>query len=162
MMKLVLALLMFPVASLAGDSGCGLGSMIIKSNTKLLQLFSMTTNGSSFSQPLGITSGTSGCTASGLVKNDKQIQYFVEVNSEELKRQMAVGNGEKLSTLATLNGCIDSNSQRVFAEWTKENYQTLVPSSDVSWEQLNSNLKNATESSKVIQQSCDITKVSSI
>ena len=81
--------------TMAGDAGCGLGGMLIKSNTKLLQLFAVTTNGTFFSQTLGITFGTSDCSAKGLVLNDKQIQYFVEVNHSDLIREMAQGYGSK-------------------------------------------------------------------
>ncbi|MGZ5280029.1 MAG: DUF3015 family protein, partial [Pseudobdellovibrionaceae bacterium] len=83
---------------LAGDAGCGLGSVIIQKNSKLLQLLAMTTNHSLFTQPLGITSGTSGCSSSGIVMNDKQMEYFVEVNHRDLSREMAQGQGEKLNT----------------------------------------------------------------
>jgi hypothetical protein len=161
MNKFLIALMLLPLASYAGDSGCGLGSVVIQKNSKLLQLFSMTTNHTLFTQPLGITFGTSGCTASGIVKNDKQIEYFVESNTDELKRQMAMGSGEKLSALAILNGCQSAESQKVFSEWAQKNYQTIVPRSDITSGQMTSNLKKAAQSAEAIQESCDHFKVSS-
>ena len=83
-------------AQAQGDAGCGLGSMIIQENTKVMQILAATTNGTFGSQTFGITFGTSGCSASGIVKNDKQIQYFVEVNQEELMREMAKVTAKKL------------------------------------------------------------------
>ena len=125
----------------AGDSGCGLGSVIIQKNSKGLQLLSMTTNSILFTQPLGITSGTSGCSSSGLVQNEKQMQYFVEVNHEELRREMAQGQGEKLFTLAQLSGCKSAESQKVFGEWTQKSYSKLVPEANISGADLASNIK---------------------
>jgi hypothetical protein len=77
---MVAVLLLGSQAFAAGDAGCGLGSLIISKNSKALQIFAITTNWSFLSQPLGITSGTSNCSASSIVMNDKEIQYFVEVN----------------------------------------------------------------------------------
>lgn len=119
-------LLFFAQSSFAGDAGCGLGSLLISKNSKGLQLLAMTTNASFLSQPLGITSGTSGCSASGIVNNDKEIQYFVEVNQEELSRQMAEGQGTHLNTLASLMGCQTSQGQTKFATEAQANYSAIV------------------------------------
>lgn len=131
------------VAMAAGDAGCGLGSVIIKSNTKLLQLFAGTTNASFGSQTFGITSGTSGCSASGLVQNDKQIQYFVEVNQETLMREMAQGHGEKLSTLAALNGCASPEQISAFNSKAQSSFKTIVTSAKTTAIDFVSNLKSA-------------------
>lgn len=120
------------LAHAAGDAGCGLGSMIISKNSKVLQLFAATTNGSFGSQTFGITSGTSNCSASGLVMNDKQIQYFVEVNQEDLKREMAQGHGDKLATLAALNGCADDQGVAAFSSKAQNSYEQLVPAPKTS------------------------------
>ena len=49
----------------AGAAGCGLGSLIFKSNGKFTQLLAATTNNSTYTQSFGITSGTSNCNAKG-------------------------------------------------------------------------------------------------
>ena len=126
----------------AGDSGCGLGSLIISKNTKVLQLLSMTTNSFFFTQPLGITFGTSGCSSRGLVMNDKQIQYFVEINQEELSREMAQGHGEKLATLALLKGCISQDSQKAFAGFTQSSYSQILPTANTSATDIVQNLNS--------------------
>jgi hypothetical protein len=155
-MKLILLALVsvFGFSALANDAGCGLGAMIIQKNSKLLQLFAMTTNTTLFTQPLGITSGTSGCSASGLVMNDKQIQYFVEVNQDDLSREMAQGRGDKLATLALLNGCADSNSQQAFASFTQKSYGKIIPASDTSASQLVNNLKSEMGTQPELAQMC--------
>ena len=98
MLKTVLFTLLLGSVAMANDAGCGLGGMLIKNNTKLMQIVATSLNGTFGSQTFGITFGTSGCSANGIVQNDKQIQYFVEVNQEELTREMAQGHGEKINT----------------------------------------------------------------
>lgn len=131
----------------AGDAGCGLGSMIITSNGKLTQLFAVTTNGTSGSQTLGITSGTSNCSSRGLVDNDKQIQYFVEVNQDELTREMAQGHGEKLSTLAALNGCASESQISSFNTHAQSNFKTIVPHAKTSAVDFVNNMKSTSAAS---------------
>lgn len=151
---IVALLSVFSFSAFAGDAGCGLGSMIISKNSKLLQLFAMTTNGSFLSQPFGITSGTSGCSASGLVMTDKQIQYFVEVNQEDLSREMAQGRGDKLATLALLNGCSDESSQAAFASFTQKSYGKIIPAATTSASEVVSNLKSEMGTQSELAQMC--------
>ena len=114
----------------AGDSGCGLGSVVISKNSKLLQLFSMTTNATFISQAFGITSGTSGCSSSGLVQNDKAIEYFAEANRDDLAREMAQGEGEKLDVLASLHGCRDVAAKSAFRRTAQRSLPKIMPSAD--------------------------------
>lgn len=130
-------------SAFAGDAGCGLGGMLIKSNTKLMQLFATTTNVSFGSQTLGITFGTSDCSAKGLVQNDKQIQYFVEVNQSDLIREMAQGYGDKLSTLAALNGCMSDSQISAFNTKAQSSFRSIVPSSNTTAVDFVNNLHSA-------------------
>ena len=148
------ALLMAGSSSMAADAGCGLGSIIFTKNSKLIQLFAATTNTSTLTQPLGITFGTSGCSASGLVMNDKQIQYFVEVSQEDLSREMAQGRGDKLSTLALLNGCSNESSQKAFASFTQNSYSKIIPSASVTPSEMVTNLKAQMGSNTELAQMC--------
>ena len=124
-----------------GDAGCGLGSLIISKNSKGLQLLAGTTNASFGSQTFGITSGTSNCSSSGIVMNDKQIEYFVEVNQEDLKREMAQGRGQKLSTLAALHGCSSDAAVEAFGAKAQRSYEQIVPSASTSAVDLVQNMK---------------------
>ena len=126
----------------AGDAGCGLGSMIISRNSKVLQLLAMTTNSYFLTQPLGITIGTSGCSASGIVNKEKELQYFVEVNQEELSRQIAEGQGEKLNTLAAILGCEGTQGQNQFANTVQLNYSNIVTKSDLKSTEMVENLSS--------------------
>lgn len=139
----IVAFFMGSFAMAAGDAGCGLGSVVFTKNSKLLQLLAITTNGTFSSQTLGITFGTSNCSSSGLVQNDKQIQYFVEVNQEELTREMAQGHGEKLSTLAALNGCGSDSQISAFNTRAQANFGSIVPAAKTSAVDFVNNMKSA-------------------
>ena len=114
------------VLASAGDAGCGLGSLIITRNTKLFQLFAVTSNNTVGSQTLGITFGTSNCNSSGLVQNDREIRVFAEVNHSDLTKEMAQGGGEKLMTLAALYGC-DNNGKQSFTKMTQQSFDKINP-----------------------------------
>lgn len=140
---LVIACLFIGSFASANDAGCGLGGMLIKSNTKLLQLVATTLNGTFGSQTFGITFGTSGCSANGLVQNDKQIQYFVEVNQAELTREIAQGHGEKLTTLAALNGCSTDSQITSFNAKAQASFKTIMPKSKTSAVDFVNNMKSS-------------------
>ncbi len=140
----------------AGDAGCGLGSVIIQKNSKGLQLLAMTTNSSFLTQPLGITSGTSGCSASGIVQNDKQMEYFVEVNHSDLSREMAQGQGEKLNTLAALNGCATPEAQAAFAGMAQGSFDKIVPSADVKPVDMVQNIKAQAAADAKVARLCQV------
>lgn len=118
-------------AQAQGDAGCGLGSMIIQENTKVMQLLAATTNGTFGSQTFGISTGTSNCKSQQIVRNDKAIQYFTEANQSDLSREIAQGQGEKLQTLAALYGC-QGEAQQAFASKAQASYSAIVPSSDIT------------------------------
>jgi hypothetical protein len=150
----LIAAVLSGTSALAGDAGCGLGSLVIQRNSKILQLFAMTTNATFLSQAFGITSGTSGCSASGLVQNDKQIDYFVEVNQDDLTREMAQGEGEKLSTLAALHGCQSKEAQQTFSHWTQQSYEKIFPSVSTTAPQIVLNLKTELKGSPDVARVC--------
>lgn len=140
----------------AGDAGCGLGSVIISKNSKLLQLFAMTTNATFISQAFGITSGTSGCSSSGIVKMDRAMEYFVEVNQQDLSREMAQGEGEKLNVLAGLSGCETEQSKIAFAELSQSNFEKIVPSANTNPAEMVQNLKREVSANKNVAHLCHV------
>lgn len=143
MIKSLLITLLAGSLAYAGDAGCGLGGQVIKSNTKLAQLGATFLNGLSGNQTFGISSGTSGCTANGLVQNDKQIEYFVEVNQEQLTREIAQGHGEKVQTLAALNGCATEQQVSAFTAKAQAQFKTLVPAANTTAVDFVHNMKSA-------------------
>ncbi len=86
-----------------GMAGCGLGSMLIRDNN-IMQVLAATTNGSSYSQSFGITTGTSNCTASGAQTAMEQ-KVFMQANVASLSVEAAQGSGDNLHAFAELLGC---------------------------------------------------------
>ena len=91
------------VASPNKQTGCGLGSVIIKDNSSalLLALQSISNNAIFSNQTFGITSGTLGCKKTKIAMNERA-QEFVASNMDILAKEIAVGHGESLDTLAEL------------------------------------------------------------
>ena len=107
---LVLTLTLIPeflVYAGSVDSGCGLVSIVISRNSKLLQIIGVTTNVyiSGITQTFAISSGTSNCTAHGFVKSDYEKIYYANANTDALVTEMASGNGEHLQEFAHIYGC---------------------------------------------------------
>jgi len=96
-------------------------------NTAAMQILAATTNGTFASQTFGITSGTSNCVSGGVVKSQREQAAFAEVNFQDLKRNMASGGGEFLTSFATLLGCED-NAKPVLAKMTQAKYESILPS----------------------------------
>ncbi len=114
-----------------GAAGCGLGSLVFGDEAGIIQIFAATTNGTSGSQTFGITSGTSNCDSSGLILSEKEDDLFVANNFENLEKEMAVGEGENLETLAGLLGC-PSEKSPVFASYAQKNYSVIFASTQTT------------------------------
>ncbi|TGN04615.1 DUF3015 domain-containing protein [Leptospira bandrabouensis] len=134
-----------------GMAGCGLGTYVFQKNNAE-QIFVATTNGIYGNQTFGITSGTSNCTADGVVKQDKVQELFVTMNYDSLGQEMASGKGEKLESLGSLLGCSNDSLSR-FGQVTKENYAKLI-TEDSTPASLLSAVKSEVKSDKVLAKSC--------
>lgn len=100
-----------------GSAGCGLGSLIFEPSAGFSQVFAATTNGTSYSQTFGITSGTSNC--AGGSSDSAGAKAFVETNRVALAKDIARGRGETIDGLSKLAGCrapsaVGSSLQRRF------------------------------------------------
>ncbi|WGL60158.1 DUF3015 family protein [Pigmentibacter sp. JX0631] len=112
-----------------GAAGCGLGSVIFSDNRWWKQILAATTNGSTFSQTLGITTGTSNCNASGALTRYQEQKDYIVVNYVTLQKEAAQGNGETLKGLAAVSGCEDSAYQD-FAMLLQTNYSEIFSSNN--------------------------------
>ena len=90
-----------------------------------------TTNATFGSQTFGMTSGTSNCGDHGLLNLSKEREIFVEQNYASLVKEMAVGEGENLSTLASLYGC-ESDSYSDFGALTQDKFDVLIYSDETT------------------------------
>jgi hypothetical protein len=89
----------------AGDCAVG-GFVTNKSSGIIQQLLAFTTNGTFFITYAGaITTGTSGCSNSGIVKAEVEQQIFVTANYDALAGDLARGQGAQVAALSSLMGC---------------------------------------------------------
>lgn len=150
---LVSALLLASSGSaIAADNvgGCGWGSKLMSGNQGIApQVLAVTTNGTSGNQTFGISSGTSGCTQDGVVNSNWRTAMFIDKNMNRLARDMSVGNGEALDSLAALLSVKEADKE-VFASTLREKFGVVFSSSEVSSEEVASNLKGVLSSSSVL------------
>ncbi len=115
--------------------GCGLGELAWSDfpNRENIapQLMMSITNVTFGSQSSGISSGTSGCTNDGKLWASEKVNVFAALNFDNLAQEMAQGQGEHLTSLATLMGIPEENHQAFFA-MTQENYITLIQAGETS------------------------------
>lgn len=155
MKKILIALMLVSSVSALADSstGCGLGSLIWKENSILSALFRSTTNHSFSSQLFGITSGTSGCSKHSIVKRDMAPVYYAEANVQELKIDMARGEGEYLTTFAEALGCPDNLKGQFNAE-AQKNFSTIFPNSKTTPLEMLNSVKTVINKNNSLQGQC--------
>lgn len=115
----------FPASAMAAGENnignCGWGSKLFDGQSGIApQVLAVTTNGTFGNQTFGITSGTSGCTQDGAVKSNWRTALFIDGNREALARDMSVGSGEALDSLAHLLG-VQEQDRAAFNSATKDN-----------------------------------------
>ena len=112
-------------ATVNDQTGCGLGSQLIKDDSSAVMLaLQATTNGTSANQTFGITSGTSGCKKVKFVMNERA-EEFVAANMDQLAKEIAMGHGESLDTLAEL---LQVEDRAEFASALQANYNSIYTS----------------------------------
>lgn len=109
-----------------GTAGCGLGSIIFGPGTGFVQVLAATTNGSSYTQTFGITSGTSNCDASAPATSAKN---FVETNRVALAKDISRGKGQTLTSLTELAGCSDS---KAVSAKLRKSFKVIFPNAKVT------------------------------
>ncbi len=112
--------------------GCGLGSTLFDGNDGTgSQVLAVTTNGTSGNQTFGISSGTLGCEEGGVVTASAAVNMFAGANLDALSRDMSVGQGESLASLAQLMG-IKTEDKATFFSTVRSNYGTIFSADDIS------------------------------
>ena len=112
------------------NTGCGLGSLIIKDqSSSILQALAATTNATSGNQTFGITSGTSNCNQPNSFVSNEKLNKFVEDNMDELALDISAGKGETLSTVAKLMN-VENNPE--FSAKLQANFSDIYSSQNVT------------------------------
>lgn len=90
--------------SIFAASGCGFGTRLY-GDSLLGETFALTADaGSSVSNSLSITSGTSGCSNSGFVQKEKQKNFIIHTYPN-LEEDVIKGSGPYLVNLEEIMGC---------------------------------------------------------
>ena len=106
---------------------CGWGAKLFDGQSGLApQVLAVTTNGTFGNQTFGITTGTSGCTQDGVVKSTWKTAMFIDGNKDRLARDMSIGNGETLDSLAHLIGVREAD-RAVFGHAMQANVSLIFP-----------------------------------
>lgn len=119
-----------------GEAGCGLGSVMMGPNGN--QIMASTTNGTSYTNVFGVTSGTSNCTSPSGVKASNQVPMFIEINKLALQKESSRGDGEMIANLAGLMGC----DSKVLGGAMKSHYKPLFMDSQMNAGKIQSTLEN--------------------
>jgi len=107
---------------------CGWGAKLFDGQSGIApQVLAVTTNGTSGNQTFGITTGTSGCTQDGVVKSTWKTAMFIDGNKDRLARDMSIGNGETLDSLAHLIG-VREEDRAAFNRVVQANVSLIFPS----------------------------------
>lgn len=146
---LSVALLAAPLSSFADTGpGCGWGAMVFEGKDGLVSnVLAATTNGTFGNQTFGMTTGTAGCDASKPVTTSAA-DDFLDSNIEKVAKDMATGQGESLSTLASLLGITEEEKAHFFTV-TQQNFGTIFSKADTT-------SKEVLESLKTVMQQDDM------
>lgn len=130
----IATLALAPMSSALADKdvGCGLGTQIWAGKSGVaFKVLAATTNGSFGNQTFGITSGTLGCSSDGVIASADRLPMFAGSNLDQLAVEMAAGEGEALSTLASLYN-VESQDRAAFNAALKAHYGEIFSSSEVA------------------------------
>jgi len=134
----ILAMSSSAMAEVHENTGCGLGSIVIKDqSTVVMQVLAATTNGTSGNQTFGISTGTLNCKAPTKVAMNDQAKKFSADNMDSIAVDIAAGEGESLDTLLTL---INVENKTAAAETLKNNFASVYTSSSVTSAQVVDNI----------------------
>jgi hypothetical protein len=129
---LVVVALSLPASVMAAGENnigsCGWGAKLFDGQQGIApQVLAVTTNGTFGNQTFAITSGTSGCTQDGAVRSNWKTALFIDGNREMLARDMSMGSGETLDSLAHLMG-VESQDRAAFNRLAKQNMASIFSS----------------------------------
>jgi hypothetical protein len=153
MKKLVLSIaLAMGIVSIAqavpsDNCGCGLGTMIFEGEDGLVsQTLAVTTNGALSANILfGITSGTLDCDQADSFVSIDRLEIFVAGNMDSLATDIAVGEGEYLTTLADLMA-VDEADRATFASKLQQSFGKIYTADDITHEQVVENIIDVSRS----------------
>lgn len=148
---LSVALLAAPMSSFADTGpGCGWGAMVFEGQDGLgPNVLAATTNGTFGNQTFGLTTGTAGCDSTKPVTTSAADQ-FLDSNIEKVAKDMATGQGENLSTLASLIGITEESEKTHFYSVTQKNFGSIFSKSDSTSKEVLESLKTVMQQDELL------------
>lgn len=138
----------------AGNPRCGLGTMILGDKQSIVsQSTEEFSNMLMLNGAFSITTGTSGCSNSGIVAVPQEELFYANVNFEELSVEMASGRGETVSGLAHTMGC-QSADVPLFLETSKANYHEVYSSPSITPLEMMINLRKRLQNHPRLSSGC--------
>ncbi len=120
----------FAIERKYGTAGCGLGSMLLGDEPGLVQILAAILNGIAGNQTFGISSGTLNCEKQAKFSSNEKLNNFVVVNIDNLAKDIAIGQGEALETLAEIMG-IPAMERPVLYSKLQANFSNIFTSEKV-------------------------------
>ena len=127
----VLALAPFASAYADSDAGCGVGTQVWKGQKGLAPKVLAATTNNTFFNTISMTFGVLGCTNDGVVTGAARVPMFASTNLDQLAAEMAAGQGETLTTLASLYNVSEADRPAFYA-LAKANYGVIFARADVT------------------------------
>jgi len=134
-----------------GMAGCGLGSVIFDGKGAGTQIFAATTNGSTWNNTSGITSGTSNCVSGPNVQVAAKLDRFLVANSSQVAEDLSRGNGEALKTVTGILGCNGSDSVN---QELKAHFADIFVSHDMKTNEISDSIVSVVKSNESLKSSC--------
>lgn len=137
-----LALISQPAMSKDKGAGCGIGNKLMEGEAGVgAHVGAWALNRLLLPQSSSQTSGILGCDVTQQVNNDHQKKDFVASNIDSLSVDMAQGEGEHLSTLASLLGVAEVDHAKFF-ELTQKSYDKIYSNPETDATMMLSALSN--------------------
>lgn len=114
-----------------GMAGCGLGSVVIKSDTPFPQATAVTLNGIGMNQISAIScSKSSNCGEPKPEVARQEQQVFIASNLASLEKDVSVGGGQFTEALAQVLGCTDTDEYARLLAVSRANYARIFSNVD--------------------------------
>lgn len=130
-----------------GAAGCGVGSLIFDGKNEWYEQTLAATSNTVFlgNQTFGITFGTLNCDANKLNISSEKAKVFVAANKNSVMNELAFGQGETVSVLASIYNCETGD----FGKMMKSNYSKVILKENLSSEQIVENMDSILAETKI-------------
>ncbi|MDD7987423.1 DUF3015 family protein [Lentisphaera marina] len=148
MKKLLTSVLFFGAVSAFAvpqdNVGIGVGTMIFKDNDGLMsQTAAVTTNHIFCNQTFGITSGTLDAEKPAEFWAQEQMNIFIAGNMDNVAKDIAMGQGEAVDTIATI---LNVEDKEAFKTQLQDNFANIYSTNEVTHTEVVANIMDIAKS----------------